>query len=157
VLPTKCNIRELYSYKKAIYSLTNVRSTGKTVYFTENGGIQVLEELSTLITPEDPPAKNISVPMNKVYSGGNSKLFAYEHHILVKGARRKVLYDYEFNIWRDYSYSETKITLGPFLKLKNGNWVEANLLAEENELSGNTLPEVNSLDKSYSLKIIIFQ
>jgi hypothetical protein len=78
---------------------------------------------------------------------------------LVKGEIRKVLYDYPFNTWRDYSYSETNITLGPSLKLKSGNLVEANLLAEENELSGNTLPEVKSLDnhiliKNYYLHII---
>jgi hypothetical protein len=77
----------------------------------------------------------------------------------LEGEIRKVLYDYQFNTWRDYSYSETNITLGPSLKLNNGNWVEANLLAEENELSGNTLPEVKSLDnhiliKNYYLHII---
>jgi hypothetical protein len=78
---------------------------------------------------------------------------------LVKGEKRKVLYDYQFNTWRDNSYSETNITLGPSLKLKNGNWVKADLLAEENELSGNIFPEVKSLDnhillKNYYLNII---
>ncbi|KAJ3615992.1 hypothetical protein Zmor_012137 [Zophobas morio] len=130
VFPTRSNVRELYSFNKNKDSFTNVRSTGKTVYFNEVGGVQVLEEVPKLLTTESTATRKVSVPMDNIYTGKASNLFSNEYCVNINGARKSVIYDLQSGTWKRYSYSKTKIKLGPSITLKNGNWVEDNLLLE---------------------------
>ncbi|KAJ3636286.1 hypothetical protein Zmor_009035 [Zophobas morio] len=89
VFPTMCNIRELYSFKKTEDRFTYVGSAGKKVYFNEDGGAQVLEDVPKLLTSESTATKIVLVPMKKIHTGSASKLLAHENYVEINWVKEK--------------------------------------------------------------------
>jgi hypothetical protein len=124
VFPTECNIRELYSFEKNEESISNVRSTGKKVYFDDKVGVQIL---AREVVPREPllkffPPTEVSVPMTGITSSSKSNLFKKIYFVKVDGKNNQVLYDYQFHTWKMCSVRRSKVTVTSSVIKENGNW-----------------------------------